>query len=332
MKLQCVNIHHETVDKSCYTFSVVDSYHNMAIFPGCHINLKYQNIDGSYVSRSYTVIEIHNQNTFSIIVKRTGNSGVSDALYQNLKNGDILESEGFFGLSDFSIFNGKKNILMISGGVGITLPYALINEMSWYRNSMRILHCHSEKRILDIPRIQQLLFFNETIKTYDLKLYLTDANHSDYENAYNGRISINDISYEYKPDLIMICGSANFSLCLVEQCKKKFPSASIYVESFGGSEKLVINNAESQPVKVTYNGVDIRAKEGENLLGLLENNNLKVKSKCRSGICGSCVVRVKAGCVRRDPDFCLSEDDIANGLVLSCVSYCQSKILEIESF
>ncbi|OXX51472.1 hypothetical protein B9J80_13960 [Vibrio sp. V12_P9A6T4] len=332
MKIQCVNICHETVDKSCYTFSVVDSYHNMNIFPGSHISLKYHDTYGNYVVRSYTVIETHNQNTFSIIVKRTGKSGVSDTLYQNLKIGDILESDGFFGLSDFSIFDGKKNVLMISGGIGITLPYALINEMSWYKNDIRILHCHSEKRMPDIPRFRQLLFFNENIKTYDFKLYLTDVNHSNYENAYNSRISINDISYEYKPDLILICGSAKFAHCLVEQCKKNFPSASIYVESFGGSEKLAMNEAESPPVTVTYNGVDIRAKEDENLLDLLESNNLKVKSKCRSGICGSCVVRVKAGCVRRDPDFCLSEDEIANGLVLSCVSYCQSKSLEIESF
>ena len=59
----------------------------------------------------------------------------------------------------------------------------------------------------------------------------------------------------------------------------------------------------------------------DTLLEFLEENNIPVESACRSAACGTCMIKCLEGKVGTIMDHSfLSDEEKAEGLVLSCVS------------
>lgn len=59
-------------------------------------------------------------------------------------------------------------------------------------------------------------------------------------------------------------------------------------------------------------------------------NNIPVRYKCRSGICGSCRIRVKNGNTRCEMDFCLSDAEKAKGIRLAYCTYLHGHSVTLE--
>jgi ferredoxin len=61
--------------------------------------------------------------------------------------------------------------------------------------------------------------------------------------------------------------------------------------------------------------------ENLSLLENLEKNNILIKNQCRFGLCRSCLIRIESGNVVRNPDFCTTVKERAEGLALACCTY-----------
>ncbi|MEL6061409.1 2Fe-2S iron-sulfur cluster-binding protein [Methylobacterium sp. DCY52] len=65
-------------------------------------------------------------------------------------------------------------------------------------------------------------------------------------------------------------------------------------------------------------GNSSKAREGETLLDVAAGSHVRIESACRSGSCGTCMVKLKSGQVRMSVEDALGEDDKTEGFILAC--------------
>jgi ferredoxin len=70
-------------------------------------------------------------------------------------------------------------------------------------------------------------------------------------------------------------------------------------------------------------GKRVPVRAGQSLLEAAETGGVEVASLCRSGVCGTCRVRVSSGEVSCESTV-LNADDRALGYVLACVTTAQT--------
>jgi ferredoxin len=88
--------------------------------------------------------------------------------------------------------------------------------------------------------------------------------------------------------------------------------------------QTIVANRASMTIIGTNNTIDI--DPSKSILEHLEINNIPIRSQCRSGICGSCRLKIISGKYKRETDFYLDEDDTASGYALACCTYPTGKI------
>ena len=105
-----------------------------------------------------------------------------------------------------------------------------------------------------------------------------------------------------------------------------FDQANLHLESFGCAR----SNAGSEDTEALAGGIEIDfaatgkivSTNGEMaLLDFAEAHEVDVDYSCRSGSCGECKLKLLKGKCRSDTDEGLTEEEKADGYVLSCVSY-----------
>ena len=74
----------------------------------------------------------------------------------------------------------------------------------------------------------------------------------------------------------------------------------------------------------------INFKSPETLLDSILKNNIDVPYSCQGGICSSCVARLKKGDIEMKTNQILTDEEIKEGLILTCQSVPKSKNIIID--
>jgi ring-1,2-phenylacetyl-CoA epoxidase subunit PaaE len=64
----------------------------------------------------------------------------------------------------------------------------------------------------------------------------------------------------------------------------------------------------------------------ESVLDVALSNEINIAYSCKAGICGSCVVKCTKGTVRMRYNDVLTDQEISEGLILTCVAHPESDI------
>jgi ring-1,2-phenylacetyl-CoA epoxidase subunit PaaE len=90
----------------------------------------------------------------------------------------------------------------------------------------------------------------------------------------------------------------------------------------------MISDTSPKEILIHYNKqtFKIKAEYPQNILQAALNNNIQLPYSCRSGTCASCVAKCIKGKVRMSNNEVLTERDLENGLVLTCVGYAESGV------
>jgi glycine betaine catabolism B len=83
-------------------------------------------------------------------------------------------------------------------------------------------------------------------------------------------------------------------------------------------KSTTFENAET--VTVNFKGKSFEAKRGETLLSVLKHNKVVVPTGCRSGMCGTCQMKLISGKVDMQHQGGLSERQVEAGNILACCS------------
>jgi len=235
-----------------------------------------------------------------------------------------------------------RRIGMIAGGIGITLPIALLRELvvrshrGYHVPDVGFLLC--VQKISDIPFLHELLALHLTTKWFNFQIFITREHIQSNDHFLSGRPSKNDLDILGQPQTTVICGNHSFARAFRQQVTAKFPGTRVLVESFT-PPALPVPSGELQeeaipPLQLCIVGnndtIETKVCSGKSLLDMLESRDVPIRSQCRSGICGTCRVKIIDGECRFESDFCLSDQDRHNGHALACCTFPLSGTVTVD--
>ncbi len=298
--------------------------------PGQFITI-IKEVGGKKIRRAYSLCTtpFEDENP-AVTVKRVEGGAMSNDLNDNAQAGDqleIMEPMGMFTTSYDA--SNKRNAVFFGGGSGITPLMSIIR-------SILLKEPESTTTLVYGNRTQEFVIFKDLI--------------SNLEQQYAGRFKAihileegeADFSGRPTPEMIgEICtqvsagGETEFYICgpqpmmdVVSAGLEKFgiKKAAIRMESFEAgktSPAEIIDKgagAESE-VAILLDGEEysITVKKSASILDTALDNDLDMPYSCQSGLCTACRGKCVEGQISIDEAEGLSQDELDEGYVLTCV-------------
>lgn len=79
-------------------------------------------------------------------------------------------------------------------------------------------------------------------------------------------------------------------------------------------------------IKLQPSGVNFDADKSVTILDAALDNNINIEYSCKDGTCGSCKAKLISGEVEQGDNISLSNEDLANGFILTCCAKAKSDI------
>lgn len=318
----------ERVTPEVSTFRFVDP--RGGEIPFRHVAGQYLTLEcvrqGIPVRRSYTIASSPTwRDRVEITVKREAHGTVSRWLHDELQPGDRLKIEAPSGSF---VFSGTEwpTAVLIGGGVGITPMMSSVRyltETEWPGTIYLLLSFRSLEDFIFRSEIENLKRRNPRLR---VSVAVTAPGQAAWD-GHTGHIDARFIAAAV-PDIALhrahICGPTP----MMEATKKILldlgvPAGQVRTEAFGTNRRDPTRKAARSTkvvgeVKFLGSGKSAKAREGETLLDVAAGSNVRIESACRSGSCGTCMVKLRSGHVRMSVEDALGEDDKAEGFILAC--------------
>jgi ferredoxin-NADP reductase/Fe-S-cluster-containing hydrogenase component 2 len=280
---------------------------------------------GIPTKRSYTIASTPTRrDRIEITVKREEHGLVSRFLHDEIKPGDEIEAEAPNGTFYFT-GTEAASILLIGGGVGITPMMSAaryLTDIGWPGTAHLLLGFRTSADYIFRDEIAELQARNP-----NLRVTVTMSRADDAWNGRRGQIDVpllaetlSGIAY----DRAHICGPP----AMMESVKSALLELGmdgelIRTEAFGTLKRDPTAKGGMSEViagTVLFQTSDTRAPVpvGSTILEAAERAGIFIDNACRSGTCGSCRVKLAAGTVRMPVEDALTEQDKAEGYILTC--------------
>ncbi|WPX60388.1 iron-sulfur cluster-binding domain-containing protein [Pseudomonas sp. DC1.2] len=337
--LRCENVTQDTASVRTFALRVLAKEMAEQCDMGKYLILELPDQDGVIQQRNYSIVGRPEADLVEISVKDTGRSGISSQLHSKVVVDSLLLSAGVGGAITVDSLADVQKVAMFAGGIGITLPLALIRQLDM--RAKKKIWTPSVQLFVSVPSLVELPYLDELLAMalssawLDVRIFLTQEKFvSDSKLFTSGRPQRADYKEMSVPDIAVICGSKGFVSENRDVLNHLFPETKLLIENFTQVSDHVRHSADGDEAScnVTVYGTDQQHQfsKGVTLLGEFDRCHLKIKSQCKSGICGSCRVRLRSGSVRSDGDFALTPRERENGYILSCCSYPTSESICIE--
>ena len=239
------------------------------------------------------------------------------------------------------IFNSKNNsipIMAIAAGSGITPIMSIIKSFLNSTPNTPFTLIYGNKTT------EKAMFYNELKSLEDkfeaLKIYWCFSEEK-VDGAEFGRIDSAFFNYILKsssnsyPQLLYLCGPEK----LIENSKqfflkKGFNENDILLELFSSSIKRSQENNNLDKGLLNIKCDDVTHKlilnQNKTLLEIALDAKIDVPYSCQGGVCSSCIARVTEGEVDMTNNQILTDEEIQNGLILSCQAISKSNKITID--
>jgi len=338
-QVRCVRVIRETPDVKTFCFNAEQPV--MFFFkPGQFVTLELE-IEGEQVMRSYTIASSPSvPYSFSITVKRVPGGQVSNWLHDNLKEQDELAVHGPVG--NFNcIDHPADKVLLLSGGVGIT---PLMSMARWYfdtNTDVDMAFVHSARTPEDIIFWRELEHMCSRVQGFELSVICERKDVGQAWNGYRGYLDLSKlemIAPDFMSRRIFCCGPTPYMRTIKALLKDVgFDMERYHEESFGATpvaaseealEQAEIAVKEAEEIKegdlftveFVNSGMSVQVPPGETVHVAASRLGLNIPKACGVGICGTCKVMKKSGKVDIQHNGGITEDDLAEGYILSCCS------------
>ncbi len=343
--VRCVRVINETWDVKTFCFNAEQPV--MFFFkPGQFVTLELE-IDGEQVMRSYTISSSPSvPYSFSITVKRVPGGRVSNWLHDNLNVQDELAVHGPVG--NFNCMdNPSEKVLFLSGGVGIT---PIMSMARWYFDTnadVDMVFVHSARTPKDIIYHRELEHMCSRVPNFGLHVICerTEIGHAwPGYRGYLDQTKLDMIAPDFMQRRIFCCGPTPYMRAIKELLKaNNFDMDFYHEESFGATPTEITQDAIEQAeiavkeaedivqselftVEFTDSGMSIQAMPGETVHAAASRLGLNIPKACGVGICGTCKVRKTSGEVETAHNGGITDEDLADGYILSCCSVPSSNV------
>lgn len=338
--MRCVKVIQETWDVRTFCFMAEQPV--LFFFkPGQFVTLELE-IDGLQIMRSYTISSSPSiPYSISITVKRLPGGKVSNWLHDNLKAGNELVVHGPVGNFNIMDYPADK-VLLLSGGVGIT---PLMSMLRWFFDTnatVDVEFVHSARSPRDIIFHRELEHIFSRIPEF--KLHIVTERSGELNESWAGyRGHLAQAMLELMvPDFlnreIFCCGPTPYMNAVKKLLRDNhFDMSHYHEESFAATpievQEEVLENVEQAEalaeefdvadllsVQFSASGKSVRIQPGETVHSAAAKLGLHIPKACGMGICGTCRVPLSSGQVEMDHNGGITDEDLAEGYILSCCS------------
>ena len=338
--LQVNDIRRETPKSVSISFEVPANLKaDYQFVAGQYINIKHIH-EGEEIRRSYSICSSTNTGELRIVVKEIEDGVFSKFANNQLKVGDELEIGTPEGRFTFEPDTSKeRNILTIAAGSGITPVISIIQSVLENEPKSKTVLIYGNRNVEETIFYQQIKGLQEKYPNNFFPYYTFTRAQED--GAHFGRIDKPMINFVVKNkhkevtfDAIYVCGPEDLihktNDILTENGVEK---DNIKFELFTPIENDVEINAEGQAeLTVTVDGLTktLHIDKKTDILSSALKEGIDAPYSCQGGICSSCMCRVVEGSVEMISNHILTDEEIEEGLILSCQSYAVSDKVVID--
>jgi ferredoxin-NADP reductase len=343
--VRCVKVIQETWDVRTFCFMAEQPV--LFFFkPGQFVTLELE-IDDQPVMRSYTISSSPSvPYSFSISIKRMPGGKVSNWLHDNLQEGQELAVHGPVGLFNAIDFPADK-VLLLSGGVGITPVMSMARWFYDTNANVDMVFVHSARTPKDIIFHRELEHMAARISNFSLHIICEKHGLGESWAGYRGYLNqkmLELMTPDFMEREIFCCGPTPYMNAVKHLLASNgFDMQHYHEESFGATppeisaevKELAAEAADAAPVPVAdqhqvafvATGKSIRVDPGETVHAAAAKLGLHIPKACGMGICGTCKVMKTAGEVSMEHNGGITDEDVAEGYILSCCSVPQGDVV-----
>lgn len=342
-----------TKESVAVTFDVPnDLKETFTYIQGQHLTLK-ADINGEDVRRSYSICRAVNEQKLQVGIKQIEDGVFSTFANTELKKGmtlEVMPPQGHF-YTELSPSN-EKHYLFVAVGSGITPVLAHIESiLATEPNAKTTLIYGNKSTSLMMFRERICFIKSENIARFNwVNLFTREENEA---AILNGRISAQKLVELNAAKVIeldtindvFICGPEEMINDVVGAFKHwNFTDEQLHYELFfSGSAAKEMAEKQAQrskqygektsTVSVKVAGRKIfmdLAMGGDNILDAAMESGADLPYSCKGGVCATCKAKVVKGKVEMDLNHSLTDQEVAEGMILTCQAHPVSDDVEID--
>jgi ring-1,2-phenylacetyl-CoA epoxidase subunit PaaE len=339
----------ETDEAVSITFE--DPTGRLAYTAGQFLTLNVE-VEGQMLRRAYSICSSQATNEGpTVCVKAVPQGKVSNALVFGLKEGAEVAVFPAIGNFTYESQTGKKrHIVLIGAGSGITPLFSILKTALVNEPEAHVSLIYGNRREDCIIFHRELTELEHTYAgRFRVAHTLTQASES--WQGQRGRIStsvVKELLYHMQPlteiseSLFYLCGPQG----LMEELETFLradghPKNAIHRESFFSDHTEAVTGVVEES-KSAFDGpsmVDIilegktysiQVPKGETILQTALDQDIEMPYSCQAGLCTACRGKCVTGTVRMEETEGLSDSEIAQGYVLTCVGHAETERVTIE--
>ncbi len=293
-------------------------------------------VPGGTVQRTYTLSSSPSRPlSISITVKAQPGSIGTRWMLEHLRPGMRVKAHGPAGHFSSRRHSAKK-YLFISAGSGIT-PMMSMTTWAWDSGEMPdIVFVHAARKPSDIIFKRRIEQFASRVPGLQLRFTVEEVEPFKVWSGYRGRLSqvmLGLMAHDYLEREVFCCGPEPFMKSVREMLASLgFDLTHYHEESFNAPspEEYVAPEtvAPAGDAEITFAaaGKSVSCDGSETVLAVARRAGLKIPSSCNFGLCGTCKVQKVSGEVTMVHNGGISDDEIADGIILACCSKPQGKV------
>jgi 3-ketosteroid 9alpha-monooxygenase subunit B len=319
----------ETDDASSFVLDVPDELRDAFAYEAGQFLTFRVRIHNEVYLRSYSMSSSPEVgDAFQITVKRVPGGAVSNWMIDTLGSGDVVEATCPAGV--FCLGPDEGDVVAFSGGSGITPVFSIVKTT--LATTARRVHLLYANRDRDSIIFGEAL--DDLVARYPGRLNL--AHRLDVEHGFVDDAAVRSFAADVAAPQFYICGPGPF-MDIVEGALlgNGVDEGQIHIERFTPAVPPAAPDAPvatgKSRVTIELDGrtdtVDHRA--GTTILQTARQMGMAPPFSCEAGSCATCMAKLVEGEVAMHVNNALTDDEVADGWVLTCQSVPKSPSVRV---
>lgn len=339
--LTIANITRETPRAVSITLGVPEDKKDAFSFKaGQYVTLKTE-IEGKEVRRAYSICSTPSSGKLKIAVKEVENGTFSVLANNKFTVGQSLEVHPPEGKFVFEPSGENQNdYAAFAAGSGITPIMGILKTVLEEEPQSRFLLVYGNKSV------EETIFHTELLELqikYPERLFIEFVySRTQEENSHFGRIERATVNYvlknkfkQHRFDRFYLCGPEAMINTVSEVIKEhgiddKKISFELFTSEDEGEVQASLDGMTKIKVLVDDEEFEFTMPQDKVILDATLDQDIDAPHSCQGGICSSCIARITSGSATMRKNQILTDDEVAEGLVLTCQAHPTSPSITVD--